>query len=294
MRLDHVDRSENVEDRRGIRPAVAVGGMGILGIILMLILTGGDFGKVFNMVLQQKLQQPQQQQGPVVDPEDPQQKEWADLVSKVLKTTEEVWTEELPQLPANMARNYVKPKLVMFTGTVQSGCGFAQAQMGPFYCPADQQVYIDLTFFNDMKDKMGASGDFAQAYVVAHEVGHHVQNLIGLSEEVQRRQQMASSKEEANQYSVRLELQADYLAGVWANRAQQDFGILEEGDVEEGIVAALAIGDDRLQKQSQGYIVPENFTHGTSDQRRRWFMEGMKTGDASRMMELFERPYNEL
>jgi uncharacterized protein len=268
------------------------GGIGVVGIILLLVLTGGDIGKVLNVVMQQQAQQ-QPAGGGNFDPEDPQQQEWADVVSRVLATTEDVWTEQLPRLPGDLARPYEEPRLVMFTGTVQSGCGFAGAQMGPFYCPADKRVYIDLSFFDDMEEKLQAPGDFAQAYVVAHEVGHHVQNLLGLSEYVQRIQQQAS-KEEGNQASVRLELQADFLAGVWAHHAQQNWNILEEGDIEEGINAALAIGDDRLQKQSQGYVVPENFTHGTSQQRRRWFVEGLKSGDASRLMELFERDYDEL
>jgi len=293
MRLDNIQESENVQDRRRARPVAAAGGMGILGFILLLILTGGDFGKVFNLFVQQQVQQNVQPAGGGVDPEDPQQQEWSTLVKKVLRTTEDVWSEQLPRLPGDLARPYDKPQLVMFSGQVQSGCGFAAAQMGPFYCPADQQVYIDLSFFDDMRQKMNAPGDFAQAYVVAHEVGHHVQNLLGLSEYVQRQQQQLSEAE-GNQFSVRLELQADYLAGVWAHHAQQNWQVLEEGDIEEGIVAALAIGDDRLQKQAQGYVVPEKFTHGTSDQRRRWLTEGLRTGDAAGMMQLFELPYNQL
>lgn len=291
MRLGRIRRSGNVEDRRGRGPAMAMGGgIGVFGIILLLILTGGDVGKVLNVVLQQ-------QGGPgggaAVAPADPREDEWADLVSRVLTTTEEVWSDQLPRLPGRFAREYVEPKLILFSGSVQSGCGFAGAQMGPFYCPADQQVYIDLSFFNDMERKLQAPGDFAQAYVVAHEVGHHVQNLLGLSDYVQQ-QQRQLGEEEGNRYSVRLELQADFLAGVWGHHAEQNWNILEEGDVAEGINAALAIGDDRLQKQSQGYVVPENFTHGTSEQRRRWFMEGLQSGDASRMMELFELPYDQL
>jgi uncharacterized protein len=284
-----------VEDRRGAGPKMAMGGgIGIVGIILLLVLTGGDIGKVLNVVLQQQgQQQPAGGGGGQFDPEDPQQQQWADVVSRVLATTEDVWTEQLPRLPGELARPYEVPRLVMFTGSVQSGCGFAAAQMGPFYCPADQKVYIDLGFFDDMEKKLQAPGDFAQAYVVAHEVGHHVQNLLGLSDHVHRIQQQ-SSQEEGNQASVRLELQADFLAGVWAHHAQQNWNILEEGDIDEGINAALAIGDDRLQKQSQGYVVPENFTHGTSQQRRKWFVEGLNSGDASRLMELFERPYDQL
>jgi uncharacterized protein len=270
----------------------AGGGIGIVGIILLLIVTGGDIGQVLNVVLQQ------QQPGGggnnvVVAPDDPQHQEWADLVSRVLTTTEDVWSEQLPRLPDDLAREYQEPKLVLFTGSVQSGCGFGSAQMGPFYCPADQQVYIDLSFFDDMKQKLNAPGDFAQAYVVAHEVGHHVQNLLGLSDYVHQ-QQRQLGEEEGNRFSVRLELQADFLAGVWGHHAQKNWDILEQGDIEEGINAALAIGDDRLQKQSQGVVVPEKFTHGTSRQRQRWFTEGLESGDASRMMELFELPYDQL
>lgn len=292
MRLGRIRKSKNVEDRRGAKPTMAMGGgIGIVGIILLLILTGGDLGQVLQVVQQQGQQQAAGPGGP--RPDDPQENEWADLVSRVLTTTEEVWSDQLPRLPGELARPYREPTLVMFTDSVRSGCGFAGAQMGPFYCPADQKVYIDLSFFNDMEHKLKAPGDFAQAYVVAHEVGHHVQNLLGLSDFVHSKQQQLP-EEEGNQYSVRLELQADFLAGVWAHHAQQTWNILEEGDIEEGIVAALAIGDDRLQKQAQGYVVPENFTHGTSQQRKTWFLKGLKTGDAAQLMTLFELPYDQL
>lgn len=192
----------------------------------------------------------------------------------MLADTEEVWTEQF----ARAGRTYRKPTLVLFRDQVRSACGFASAASGPFYCPADQQVYIDLAFYQDMKDKLGAPGDFAQAYVIAHEVGHHVQNLLGISEDVHARQQRVD-KVEANELSVRLELQADFLAGVWAHHAEQKWQILEPGDIEEALNAATAIGDDRLQQQSRGTVVPESFTHGTSKQRVRWFTRGLKTGD---------------
>jgi len=199
-----------------------------------------------------------------------------DFVARVLGSTERAWTDKFQQ----MGRQYVKPKLVLFNGFVQSACGMAQSAMGPFYCPGDQKVYIDLSFYQDMKNKLGAPGDFAQAYVIAHEVGHHVQNLLGIADKVQQARSQASEAE-ANALSVRMELQADCLAGVWAKTANDKNHILEEGDVEEGLNAAAAIGDDRLQRRSQGYVVPESFTHGTSEQRVRWFKQGMQTGDVN-------------
>lgn len=197
-----------------------------------------------------------------------------DFVARVLGSTERVWTDKFQQV----GRQYVKPKLVLFSGFVQSACGMAQSAMGPFYCPGDQKVYIDLSFYQDMKNKLGAPGDFAQAYVVAHEVGHHVQNLLGIADKVTKAR-MQAPEAEANALSVRMELQADCLAGVWAKTANDQNKILEEGDVEEGLNAAAQIGDDRLQKRSQGYVVPESFTHGSSEQRVRWFKRGLQSGD---------------
>jgi predicted metalloprotease len=197
-----------------------------------------------------------------------------DFVARVLGSTERVWTEEFQK----MGRQYPAPKLVLFSGFVQSACGMAQSAMGPFYCPRDSKVYIDLSFYQDMKNKLGAPGDFAQAYVVAHEVGHHLQNVFGIADKVmQRRMQLPEA--EANQLSVMMELQADCFAGVWARKADDSRNIIEEGDVEEGLNAASAIGDDRLQKRSQGYVVPESFTHGSSEQRVKWFKRGLDTGD---------------
>ena len=199
----------------------------------------------------------------------------AQFVRVVLAETEDVWNTLFRQ---EMGRDYPEPTLVLFSGAVQSACGFAQAAVGPFYCPLDQQVYIDLSFYDDLRRRFGAPGDFAQAYVIAHEVGHHVQNVLGIADEVRGAQQRVSQGE-ANQLSVRLELQADCFAGVWARQTQQTTGILEPGDIEEALNAAAAIGDDRLQRQSQGTINPESFTHGTSAQRMQWFRQGFESGD---------------
>jgi len=197
-----------------------------------------------------------------------------DFVARVLGSTERIWTG----IFKNMGGSYEKPTLVLFNGMVQSACGMAQSAMGPFYCPADHKVYIDLAFYQDMKTKLGAPGDFAQAYVIAHEVGHHVQNLLGIADKVQQAR-MRASEEESNALSVRMELQADCLSGIWAREADATAHILEQGDVEEALNAAAQIGDDRLQKRSQGYAVPESFTHGTSAQRVRWFKTGMQAND---------------
>lgn len=197
-----------------------------------------------------------------------------DFVARVLGSTERVWGG----IFQNMGRQYEEPKLVLFSGFVQSACGMAQSAMGPFYCPNDHKVYIDLSFYQDMKTKLGAPGDFAQAYVVAHEVGHHVQNLLGIADKVQQAR-MRASEEEGNALSVRMELQADCLAGIWAKEADATKHILEQGDIEEALNAAAQIGDDRLQRKSQGYVVPESFTHGSSEQRVRWFKTGLQAND---------------
>ena len=196
------------------------------------------------------------------------------FVSRVLGSTERVWGG----IFQNMNQQYEEPKLVLFTGFVQSACGMAQSAMGPFYCPGDRKVYIDLSFYQDMKSRLGATGDFAQAYVIAHEVGHHVQNLFGIADKVTQ-ERMRVSEEAGNVLSVKMELQADCYAGIWAKQADASAKILEQGDIEEGLNAAAAIGDDRLQKQSQGYVVPESFTHGTSEQRVRWFKTGLAASD---------------
>jgi predicted metalloprotease len=213
----------------------------------------------------------------------PEEQERGEFVKVVLGSTEDIWAEVFA---TQLQKRYQPPTLVMFTDSTRSGCGFAGAAVGPFYCPADQKVYIDLGFFNELDKKYGAPGDFAQAYVIAHEVGHHIQNLLGISDQVHESQQRVS-KTEANQLSVRLELQADFLAGVWAHYAAQR-GIVEPGDVEEALRAASAIGDDRLQKQARGYVTPDSFTHGSSQQRVRWFREGLQSGDIDDMQQLFQ------
>jgi predicted metalloprotease len=209
-------------------------------------------------------------------PRTPEEEEMAAFVRTVLADTEDVWND----LFRREGKTYQEPKLVMFTGSVQSACGQASSAVGPFYCPPDQQVYIDLGFFDLMKRRFRAPGDFAQAYVIAHEVGHHVQNLLGISDKVHRMQQ-GMGQAEANQLSVRLELQADFLAGVWAHHAERTKGILETGDIEEALAAANAIGDDTLQREGQGKVVPDSFTHGSSAQRVAWFTHGFRTGDLS-------------
>ncbi len=276
--------SENVEDRRSAKGPVIAGG-GLLGFIIVvgIMLLGGDP----KPVMQQMNRNAPGAQGAVAN--SPEDEERAAMVSVVLADTEDVWKQVFE---TQVGARYVEPKLVMFRDKVQSACGFQSAATGPFYCPLDSQVYIDLGFFDEMKQKLGAPGDFAQAYVVAHEVGHHVQNLLGTSDEVNRLRARAS-KEQGNELSVRLELQADFYAGVWAHHAQQNWQILEEGDIEEALQAATAIGDDRLQKQARGFVVPESFTHGTSQQRVRWFIKGLKSGDLSEG-NTFEIPYNQL
>jgi predicted metalloprotease len=261
--------SSNVEDRRGISGGqVAVGG-GIIGVVVFVLnlLLGGN-ADVSQLPL------PNQNQSLSAEEQAQQDKE-AQFVKVVLGDTEDVWG----QLFSKAGKQYEAPTLVLFNGATQSACGNASSATGPFYCPGDQKLYIDLSFYNELKDRFGAPGDFAMAYVVAHEVGHHIQYLLGLSDKMQRlRSQL--SEEEYNQYSVRLELQADFYAGVWAHY-EQGKGLLEENDIEEALNAANAIGDDRLQKEAQGYVVPESFTHGTSAQRMYWFKKGYDTGDMS-------------
>ena len=273
MRWKEGRRSENVEDRRGVTPAgIAIGGgIGTLLLALAAIFLGADPRQVLNALQQQNQQAPA---GQAAAPRSPEEEERVDFVKVVLGYTEDVWTDVFRK----MGKEYQKPTLVTFDGQVQSACGMASAAVGPFYCPGDSNVYIDVSFFKELEKKFNSPGDFAQAYVVAHEVGHHVQNLLGISNKVHA-EQSRMSKEEANELSVRLELQADFLAGVWANHAQKTRQILEPGDVESGLRAATAIGDDRLQLEAQGYVVPDSFTHGTSKQRVRWFRKGLETGD---------------
>ena len=262
-------KSSNVEDRRGVGGKTVIGGG--LGIVIFLIVTllGGNPGDIINNLPMDN------SNSNVPYEETAQEKELAEFVSVVLADTEDVWEQVL----ADEGIEYRQPTLVLFSGSVQSACGTAGSSTGPFYCPADEKLYIDLSFYNELRDRFKAPGDFAMAYVVAHEVGHHIQKITGVSEQVQALRSKLS-QEEYNKYSVRLELQADYLAGVWAHHAE-GMNLLEEGDLEEALNAATAIGDDRIQKQAQGYVVPESFTHGTSEQRKRWLYKGFKTGNLS-------------
>ncbi|MFC7685987.1 neutral zinc metallopeptidase [Ureibacillus sp. GCM10028918] len=264
-------KSSNVEDRRGMSKGAIGGGIGGFGIIIVIIFTllnGGDAGDVLNQVNQGQIQNG----GTTEYTPTAEEEELAEFVSVVLADTEDVWR----QLFEGQGLTYENPSLVLFTDSVQSGCGVAGAAVGPFYCPADQKLYIDLSFYQELKNKFGAPGDFAMAYVVAHEVGHHVQTLLGTSQKVHALNGKVS-QEEYNAQTVKLELQADYYAGVWANHVQ-DLGYLETGDINEALTAANAIGDDTLQLEAQGYIVPESFTHGTSEQRVRWFKKGFESG----------------
>jgi predicted metalloprotease len=265
-------QSDNVEDQRGGlgRGGLAIGG-GVGGVIVLIIalLLGADPRQLLEQNPGGNPSSNPQSSRPVNAQDD----EMKQFVSVVLASTEDVWSDIFKQ----HGRQYRKPKLVLFSDEVQSACGAATTAVGPFYCPGDEKVYLDLAFFAELKQRFRAPGDFAQAYVIAHEVGHHVQNLLGTMNKVDQAQQRLS-KGEANQISVRLELQADFLAGVWAHYAQQK-GILETGDVEEALGAASAVGDDRLQRATQGYVVPDSFTHGTSEQRMRWFRRGLDSGD---------------
>jgi uncharacterized protein len=259
--------SGNVEDRRGMGGPIAIGGgiVGVIALILNLLLGGGDSG-----TLQEQLQD----SGPRTEQEAQADDELAAFTSVVLADNEDVWNK----IFAENGSEYVEPKLVLYRQGTQSGCGMADKAVGPFYCPADNKIYLDLSFFEELQTRFGAAGDFAMAYVISHEVGHHVQFLMGTSQKMDRLRQQVS-KREYNKYSVMLELQADFYAGVWAHHAQKTKQILEPGDIEEALQAANAIGDDRLQMEAQGKIVPDAFTHGTSEQRVYWFKKGFETGD---------------
>ena len=273
MRWGSGRRSDNVEDRRGlgVTPRLAGGGLGAIVIVVLALLFGVDPRMLTQML-------PTETPAPAPGPaRTGQQDPMADFVSVVLADTEDTWDE----LFRRGGATYQEPKLVLFSGAVQSACGFAQAAVGPFYCPADQKVYIDLAFYQDLRNRFQAPGDFAQAYVIAHEVGHHVQNLLGIAQKVHQAQQRASP-EQANALSVRMELQADCFAGVWAHHANRMRQILEQGDVEEALNAAAQIGDDRMQMRGRGYVSPESFTHGSGEQRVRWFRTGLESGELNR------------
>ena len=273
MKLDNQRSSSNIEARRSLGGGRGGGGGGKMGLAgLIIVLIGAYYGVDLSGLTGGGMQMPQmqQQQQRTISPEEEQ---LAQFSSQILATTEDAWGEYF----RNQGRQYVQPKMVLYRGSTPTACGTGQSAMGPFYCPADQKVYLDLSFYDDMKNQLGAAGDAAFAYVIAHEVGHHVQNLDGTMERVNRARARMSERD-ANRLSVMVELQADCLAGVWANRAQAR-QLFEQGDLEEAFNAAEAVGDDRLQQRSRGYAVPDSFTHGTSAQRLQWFRRGLQSGD---------------
>ena len=287
MRLDGRRESQNVDDRRrsggGKKAGIGIGGLVIAALITWMmggnplsVLTQADLGSILT-----------EQSGGSYEPT-AEEEALAKFSKQILAGTEDVWTQEFKK----MGRTYRAPRLVLFHGSVQSGCGGASSQMGPFYCSADESVYIDLSFFSEMKQQLGADGDFAYAYVIAHEVGHHVQHLLGILDSAHQQMSRMSEKE-SNRMSVRLELQADFLAGIWAYHDNRMFNSLENGDIEEGLNVASKIGDDYLQKQAQGYTVPDAFNHGTSAQRVRWLKKGIKSGNVNDG-DTFSQSYNEL
>ena len=269
MRWQSGRRSGNIEDKRGMRMPGGIAGGGVGAVVVALIAM--FFGVDPSVILQDAGPTSSQSGAPV----DPAQDGVKDFVAVVLADTEDTWSEIFRRGGAQ----YQVPTLVLFSGAVKSACGFAQSAVGPFYCAGDQKVYLDLDFFQTLDQRLGASGDFAQAYVVAHEIGHHVQNLMGIMGKVAEASR--SGREQANRLSVRQELQADCFAGIWANHANRSRQVLEAGDIEEGLNAASAIGDDRLQAQARGYVSPESFTHGSSEQRVRWFGRGLEAGELS-------------
>ena len=292
MRWEGQRQSDNVEDRRRMSPrGMAIGGGGALIILIVGLLLGFDPNQIAQL-----LNNPQGAgggggPGPAAnEPESPEEIRSLEFAKTILAFTEDVWGEQFRQA----GERYEKPRMVLFSEQAETGCGVAPSAVGPFYCPADRTVYLDPTFFAALRDRLGgSSAEFSQAYVIAHEVGHHVQNLLGYSQIVDEKRQTAS-KVEANRWSVRLELQADYLAGVWAHSGQEKFKFIEDGDIDAAIKSANAIGDDRLQKRATGFVSPEKFTHGTSAQRVKWFRSGLKSGDLSHLKAIFEMDDEEL
>lgn len=286
MKLDGRRQSSNVEDRRGKGlskgKTVGIGGI-ILGALVIWLLGGNPMSFLATQMTEGITSTQQETYTPTAEDE-----EMVVFAKRILAGTEDVWTKIFKQ----NGMEYISPKMVIFNSIVQSGCGTANSQTGPFYCPADQTVYIDLSFFNEMEKKLKAGGDFAYAYVIAHEVGHHVQYLLGTLNEVQKQQQKLNQRE-SNRLNVRLELQADFFAGIWGHFDNKMFNSIEDGDIEEGLNAASQIGDDRLQMQSQGYTVPDAFNHGTSEQRSRWLKKGLQTGDVS-LSDTFSIDYDKL
>lgn len=284
MRWEGGEESQNVEDRRGMsaKAGVALGGGGIL-IVLLALLFGIDPQRLAGVLPQE------QPQGGEARKATPEEERMAHFSKVVFRHTEVVWDKLFQQ----MGKRYKKPTLVLFSDVVQSACGTAESAVGPFYCPGDEKVYLDLSFFREMEEQLRTGGEFARAYVIAHEVGHHVQRLLGYSARVDEARRTMPGRE-YNKMSVRLELQADFLAGVWAHHGQQEFKFLEPGDIESALNAAHQIGDDYLQKQARGRVMPEKFTHGTSAQRQRWFKRGFDTGDVRRAAALFDLNYDQL
>lgn len=273
MKYEGRRKSNNVEDRRGMsvgKVGGGIGGIGLIIVVLFTLLSGGGIGDVISNVGNSTQQTAPQSERPYISSEE--EDELMEFVSVVLADTEDVWSK----IFKDNGLTYEEPTLVIFSDSVQSACGVAGASVGPFYCPGDHKLYIDLSFYKELKDRFKAPGDFAMAYVVAHEVGHHVQTLLGTSQKVHALRNKVSEAE-YNAATVKLELQADYYAGVWAHH-QKNAGYLDVGDLDEALTAANAIGDDTLQMQARGYVVPESFTHGTSEQRKRWFKNGYKTG----------------
>jgi len=266
-------RSGNIEDRRGMRPVRTGVGLSIGGVLFLVVLSLLGINPLPFLGVATKAPEVTMEQSSQPYQESAQEAKLRELTEVVLADTEDAWNTLLPQYGVQ----YTEPTLVLFSGAVQSACGTAESAMGPFYCPLDQKVYIDMSFYNELSQRFGAPGDFAQAYVIAHEIGHHVQNLVGTAEKVRAAQQRMGQAQ-ANELSVRMELQADCYAGVWANNAARTRQLLEAGDVEEGLRAASAIGDDRIQRETQGRVVPDAFTHGSSEQRTRWFRRGLESG----------------
>lgn len=292
MRWQGGRQSENLEDRRRSGPGrggLALGGGAAMLVAIAMYFFGVDPADIQRLLQNANVQQP----GAALDgdaPETPEQARSREFSATILAFTEDVWDEQLRRV----GERYERPHMVLFQRRVSTGCGDAPSAIGPFYCPADRTVYLDPTFFDELEQKLGGSrAEFSQAYVIAHEIGHHVQNLLGYSE-LAHRQRRSLSGGEANEWSVRLELQADYLAGVWAHYGQKKYAFIEPGDVEEAIRSANAIGDDRLQSRAGRFVSPERFTHGTSAQRVRWFQLGFETGDLSQLKRIFQMPYDQL
>ena len=291
MRWKGREQSQNVEDRRGITPAMAVGGGGILVLVIGLILSFLD-PKAAEQFVRGQQNNPAAQNTPAKQSRNPNEPDnEGEFIKVVLRDTETIWDRLFKEQV--QGGGYKPPQPVMFSGSVQSRCGMATSEVGPFYCPGDMKVYIDPTFFVELEKRHKAGGDFARAYVIAHEVAHHVQKLLGFSDKVDA-VRARGNQIETNRASVRLELQADFLAGVWAHHAHKEYNILEPGDIESGINAANRIGDDTLMKEATGRAIPERYTHGTSAQRMKWFTKGLKSGDINGCTELFEIPYEDL